>query len=146
MKTPLFALLLVMAGGASPALAEQMTAGEDFLQVWDLNQDGSATSEEIQKMRGNLFPAFDTNKDGYLDAEEYVVFDQARNHDLDEFDGKQRTLMLRITNGMSLSVNDTNGDGQVSKDEFLDGADAWLNDLDSTGDGVLTLEDFDVSG
>ncbi len=50
--------------------------------------------------------------------------------------------MQRITDGMSLSVSDADGDGVVQREEFLGGAEDWLQDLDTNGDGVITAADF----
>lgn len=70
-------------------------------------------------MRSNVFASFDSSADGYLDAEEYVVFDEARDSDVGNYQAEQRAQMQSVANGMSLTSNDADGDGCVSSDEFL---------------------------
>lgn len=66
MKLSITATAFVLT--ASAALA-QTTPGDQFMQAWDLNGDGTATLAELQEMRGNVFASFDENDDGVLDAE-----------------------------------------------------------------------------
>lgn len=120
----------------------QTTPGDQFLQNWDLDQDGTATLEELREMRSNVFYAFDANEDGYLDAEEYVLFDEARAGDVANYEADQRVQMQKVADGMSLPVSDLDGDGQVSETEFLSGTERWFEGLDRNGDGGITLADF----
>jgi Ca2+-binding EF-hand superfamily protein len=50
--------------------------------------------------------------------------------------------MQRVADGMSLETSDLNGDGLVSKEEFLTGTDIWFEALDKDGDGGITMADF----
>lgn len=134
-------LAVALALLASAALA-QTTPGGQFLQNWDLDGDGTATPGEIREMRGNVFLAFDANQDGALDAEEYELFDEARANDVANYDSDQRAQMQAIADGLGLAANDANGDGGVSREEFLAGADDWFGELDTDGSGGVTLEDF----
>ena len=135
--TTLTAALLL----ATTAMA-QTTPGDQFMQSWDLDGNGTATREELREMRGNVFFTFDANEDGFLDAEEYVLFDEARANDVANYEADQRDQMQAVADGMSLANSDTNGDGRVGQDEFLSGADGWFAQLDKNGDGGITLEDF----
>jgi Ca2+-binding EF-hand superfamily protein len=126
----------------STAAFGQSSPGHQFMQTWDLDQNGAATVTELRKMRGNVFNAFDKNQNGYLSAEEYVAFDAARANDVSNYDDEQREQMKSVANGMSLKNSDTDGDGRVGRDEFLAGTDDWFNDLDKNNDGKVTLEDF----
>ncbi len=134
-------IAVAMALLASAALA-QTTPGGQFLQNWDLDGDGTATLAEIREMRGNVFLAFDANQDGVLDAEEYRLFDEARANDVANYESDQRAQMQAIADGLGLVANDANGDGIVSREEFLAGADDWFGELDADGSGGVTLEDF----
>ncbi|MEX0431498.1 EF-hand domain-containing protein [Spiribacter insolitus] len=146
MRNALFALTLTVSVTATTAVASEGDAplppGERFLGVWDLNGNGTATLDELQTMRGRVFDSFDRNGDGVLDESEYVAFDDARAGDVEGYEGENRELMQRITDGMSLSVSDADGDGVVQREEFLVGAEDWLRDLDTNGDGVITAADF----
>ena len=146
MRNAIFVLTLtgsVMATAAVASESEaQMPPGERFLGVWDLNGNGTATLDELRTMRARVFDSFDANGDGVLDESEYVAFDQAREGDVAGYEGEDRELMQRITDGMSRSVSDADGDGVVQREEFLAGAEGWLADLDTDGDGVITAGDF----
>ncbi|WP_417261817.1 EF-hand domain-containing protein [Celeribacter sp.] len=131
-----FALL-----GATAAIA-QTTPGGQFMESWDLDGDGTATLAELHEMRGNVFLSFDANEDGFLDAEEYVMFDEARQNDVNNYEADQRAQMQAVADGMSLPNSDADGDGRVSEHEFLAGADGWFTDLDKDGSGGITLVDF----
>ncbi|WP_170328548.1 EF-hand domain-containing protein [Ruegeria arenilitoris] len=87
------------------------------MQNWDLNGDGTAALEELQGMRGNVFFTFDANEDGYLDAEEYVMFDEAGQNDVNNYEADQRAQMQAV-------------------------ADGWFADLDTDHSGTITLVDF----
>lgn len=139
MKLHLIAATLALT--ATTALA-QTTPGDQFLQNWDLNQDGTATLEELLEMRGNVFVTFDANEDGYLDTEEYVMFDEARANDVANYEAEQRVQMQKVADGMSLPVADLDSDGRVSLAEFRTGAETWFTSLDKNGDGGITLDDF----
>lgn len=137
-------LILISAALAfsSTATLAQTTPGDQFMQSWDLNGDGIATLEELREMRGDVFYTFDANEDSFLDAEEYVMFDEARQNDVSNYEADQREQMQAVADGMSLSNSDTNSDGSVGQDEFLAGTDDWFAVLDKNGDGGITLDDF----
>ena len=139
MKRHLIPAVLVLTATAAMA---QTTPGDQFMQSWDLNQDGIATLDELREMRGNVFMAFDTDQNDILDAQEYVYFDEARANDVENYEAEQRDQMQAVADGMSLSASDTNGDGVVGREEFLAGTDGWFADLDNDGNGVITLDDF----
>jgi Ca2+-binding EF-hand superfamily protein len=139
MKTTLITAAFLLS--ATSVLA-QNTPGDQFLQNWDLDANGTATIEELREMRSNVFTSFDANEDGATDAEEYVLFDEARAADVGNYQAGQRAQMQKVADGMSLPASDLDKDGRVSLDEFLTGADRWFAELDRNGDGGITLEDF----
>lgn len=139
MKLSLFAATLALT--ATAALA-QTAPGDQFLQNWDLNQDGTASLDELREMRANVFFTFDANEDGYLDAKEYVMFDEARANDVANYVDEQRAQMQKVADAMSLPASDLDEDGRVSEAEFRAGAEAWFTSLDKNADGGITLEDF----
>ena len=139
MKTSLITAAFLLS--ATSVLA-QNTPGDQFLQNWDLDGNGTATIEELREMRGNVFASFDANEDGAIDAEEYVVFDEARAADVGSYQAGQRAQMQKVADGMSLPVSDLDKDGKVTREEFLAGADTWFAELDKNADGGITLDDF----
>ena len=126
---------------ATAALA-QTSPGNQFMDNWDLNADGTATVEELREMRASVFLSFDSNEDGTLDAEEYVMFDEARQNDVNNYEGAQRAQMQKVADRMSLPASDLDQSGGVSREEFLAGADTWFAELDKNADGGITLDDF----
>ena len=139
MKHLAFTLCLI----AAPALAQQGQPGQHFVDNWDLDRDGAVTAEEAAQHRDDVFYMFDANEDGFLDAEEYVSFDEARANDMAAHGGGQgRGAMQRAADGMRLEVNDNDADGRVSLEEFVGNAAAWIESMDRDGDGVVTTSDF----
>ena len=145
MKSITLGAALILATVGSCIAAEG--PGAHFIENWDLNGDGAVTAEEARERRGNVFASFDANDDGFLDAEEYVLFDEARAQDQAENEPKGMGKGARNpANGMRLEVNDTDGDGKVSEAEFLDNASSWIEMIDRNGDGVVTVADFGPRG
>ncbi len=145
MKSITLGAALILATVGSCIAAEG--PGAHFIENWDLNGDGAVTAEEARERRGNVFASFDANDDGFLDAEEYVLFDEARAQDQAENEPKGLGKGARNpANGMRLEVNDTDGDGKVSEAEFLDNSASWIEMIDRNGDGVVTVADFGPRG
>lgn len=130
---------------ASTAFAQQMP-GAHFLENWDLNEDGQVTVAEAQERRGDVFHTFDANDDGFLDAEEYVAFDEARENDIREHAQPGKGLGHRAADDLALAPNDLNKDGKVSTEEFVSRAETWIGLMDKNGDGVITTDDFGRGG
>jgi hypothetical protein len=140
MKKILFAALIV----AAPAFAQNNVPGQHFVENWDLDQDGAVTVAEATERRGDVFYSFDHNEDGFLDAEEYGYFDEARALDMENMPGHGhgQGAVQQAADGMAMQANDLDGDGLVSRDEFVGSAAAWVATMDRTGDGVVTTADF----
>lgn len=68
---------------ALPALAQNQP-GAHFIEMWDLDENGSVSIEEARERRGDISNTFDANDDGVLSAEDYVLFDEAREADMKE--------------------------------------------------------------
>ncbi len=116
--------------------------GRHFIENWDLNGDGAVTLEELVERRGDVFAAFDANDDGRLDAEDYATFDEARANDMADNAGAGGKGEGRVQKGMTLAFNDIDGDGVVTREEFLSRAAAWMAMIDRNGDGRITPADF----
>lgn len=136
-----YALPFVFVAGT--AFAQQMP-GAHFIENWDLNEDGQVTVSEATERRADVFVTFDANDDGFLDAEEYLAFDEARESDMKEHaqPGKGQGLGHRAADGLKLEANDLDNDGKVSTAEFVSGAEGWIATMDKNADGVVSSDDF----
>ncbi len=150
MKTLTFASACALAALAiTPLQAQPQNYGSHFIQNWDQDEDGKVTLEEATEKRGNIFVTFDADDDGILTPEEYAEFDAARQADMADLKkggghggGGMKDPTKRPSYGMTLEFNDVNGDGNVSREEFLARTPDWFALLDRNGDGVVTPDDF----
>ena len=139
MKTLLLttALLIPVA-----AFAADGQPGSHFIKNWDLDANGAVTLAELTEKRGDVFYTFDSDDDGMLTAEEYSYFDDARKVDMQNNAERSGGKMGKVQKGMTLEYNDTDGDGSVSRNEFLANTTDWLAIIDQDGSGDVTFADF----
>ncbi|MFZ5735715.1 MAG: hypothetical protein ACOY6K_02370 [Pseudomonadota bacterium] len=126
----------------APAIAAESPSLSHFLEQWDGNNDGVVTLEEIRQGRAQRFYAFDANADGYLDRDEYARFDKVRDAGIARFAPEDQAKIRQIADGLTRPRNDADGDGRVSRAEFIDGSVSWMKAIDKDGDGKLTSRDF----
>lgn len=96
------------------------------------------TLAEATERRDGIFYMFDSDENDILDAAEYDTFDETRAADL-KVNGRG---MKSANEGMARQVADANGDGAVTKEEFMQITPDWFARMDRDGDGVLTTGDF----
>jgi len=129
------------------ALAQNGTPGLHFIENWDGDDDGQITLAEATEKRGDIFYMFDQDENELLDAEEYKLFDATREEDMQTNAGGQQNGQMRgVNQGLMQQYNDANGDGAVSKDEFLARVPEWFAMMDRNEDGVVTTADFGRRG
>ena len=116
--------------------------GVHFMENWDLNEDGKVTPEEATEKRGEIFAMFDQDDNNVLDGEEYTLFDETRAGQYEANKEETGRGGRNATQGMNRSFTDANGDGEVTKEEFMGAGDAWFARRDKNGDGVLNKDDF----
>lgn len=124
------------------SVAAQSAPGSYFIENWDLDADGTVTLAELEEKRGDVFYMFDADENGMLNADEYASFDELRAADMENQVDHSQGKMGRVREGMQMSFNDANDDGQVSEAEFLAMAADWLTIIDRDESGDVTSADF----
>ena len=97
----------------------------------DKNADGAITRAEIEALRQQRFAARDANSDGRLTPEE---LDAAIAKRLERRKVRMRYRMLARL--------DANGDGVITREEFLSRPMRMFDRLDMNGDGRITREEM----
>ena len=77
-----------------------------------------------------------------IDPQEYARFDKVREAGIARFAAQDQENIRRVAKGLTREWNDADGDGRVSRTEFLDGGDTWLKALDKDGDDRVTIRDL----
>lgn len=133
---------------ALPALAENQTPGSHFVTNWDTDENGSVSLDEATTRRGDIFTTFDADEDGLLSEAEYALFDEARANDQAAMGnkmakhGKGHGKGMGEEQGMLRAFNDVDGDGLVSRDEFMARVPDWFAMMDRNSDGAVSEDDF----
>lgn len=120
-RTYLSAALLILL--SAPAMAQMR--GEGVFDRADINKDGTVTREEFTQARADHFSKLDRNSDGYVDSN----------------DVPERLAKRRAQNGgggdFLAQQFDADGDGKVSKEEFVNGPTLAFDRADANKDNVL---------
>lgn len=100
---------------------------EGLMELYDQNDDGALTQDEIDTVRAERLQQFDSNGDGSLSLEEYQALwlDAMRERMVDQF---QR--------------HDDDGDGLVTAEEFGERQAKMVARMDRNDDGKIDAEDF----
>jgi opacity protein-like surface antigen len=123
-------LAVLLASPVQAQAASQPPAGRAQRQT-DANNDGVISYGEFMAARQQSFARLDRDSDGYLDSNDSSGRRTARRGG-DR--GAQRTTPLRLP-------LDTDQDGRVSQQEFVDAGEKQFNSLDADHDGNLTAEE-----
>ncbi|MBM0108265.1 EF-hand domain-containing protein [Steroidobacter sp. S1-65] len=111
---------LILLG--APAMAQ--VRGEGIFERADTNNDGSITREEFVAARQDQFAKFDRNSDGHIDSSDIPKRLAAR---------RQRSGGADFVVGQF----DADGDGRVTKEEFVNGPTLIFDRADTDKNNVL---------
>ena len=103
----------------------QHRGGAERIMRADANGDGRVTKEEIRAQRATGFDRMDVNKDGFLTPE-----DRANAGDGADAQRGQRGADRR-------EQLDRDGDGKISRAEFVDRDTAMFDRVDANKDGAI---------
>lgn len=125
-RTFVSAALLILLG--TPAMA-QLRSGEGIFERADANNDGSVTRDEFIAARGGQFTKLDRNSDGYIDSNDVP---------------KRLAARRQQQGGGDFMVGqfDSDGDGKVSKEEFVNGPTLAFDRADANKDNVLDAKEL----
>jgi Ca2+-binding EF-hand superfamily protein len=124
-RTFVSAALLILL--TTPALAQMRAEG--IFERADANNDGSVTREEFTAARAARFAKLDRNSDGYIDSDDVP---------------KRLAARRQKQGGGDFMVGqfDTDGDGKVSKEEFINGPTLAFDRADTNKDNVLDAKEL----
>lgn len=108
-----------------------------FLDLYDTNGDGKVDKAEFQAVRDAHFQRTDENNDGKLTEQEYVLeFEDRLDAQYEKtYQGQVKQTYVRF------GVLDKNEDQQVTFNEYMQSGFNAFSRHDTSGDGIITLED-----
>lgn len=124
-RTFVSAALLILL--TTPALAQMRAEG--IFDRADANNDGSVTREEFTAARAARFAKLDRNSDGYIDSDDIPKRLAARRQ-------------KQCGGDFMVGQFDTDGDGKVSKEEFINGPTLAFDRADTNKDNVLDAKEL----
>lgn len=159
------AVLAGMTAAMMSTAAYAETFREHFMTNWDLDSDGAVTLEEVRERRDSVFAAFDTNEDGFIDAEERKAMDEMRDieHASMAEEGIERPRGMGQGKGQGMGQGHGNGHGMgqgmgrghgmgqgMGKGRGMGGnfqmnAEAGMHEgrmIDTNGDGKFSHDEF----
>ena len=123
-------LMTALAFATSPSLAQSQDPTQQILANFDRidsNGDGVISRAEYRAVQAARWPQIDRNGDGYLAEDDFPRIAAQR----------ARTQLGHV------AYLDTDGDGRISRTEFLDGPAPVFRRADRNGDGVLTRSELE---
>lgn len=123
---------LLLSAGACPALAQSQDPVQQLLANFarvDVNGDGAISRAEYRTAQEARWPQIDRNGDGFLTLDDFPRIAA----------GRARTQLAEI------AYLDANGDGRISRSEFVDGEPPLFRRADRNGDGSLTRSEVEAA-
>lgn len=132
-----FSIAAASAALVVPAIAQERGGGMlDRLMEADTNKDGSITRAEMRTMREAHFRRMDVNNDGFISADE-----RPQRADAAKAKGKGGER----PGGAGMGGADANGDGKISRDEFLNAPTPGFDRLDANKNGVVEAAEIEAA-
>lgn len=127
-RTSLYMLLVgILATGA--AFAEQ--GQNHFMQRFDLNNDGNITLDEFNQGSAERFGRMDRDNNNMISQDEFKAYASTRRSE------------------RMLKKMDSNNDGQITRQEFLDAkmksAEQQFTGMDTDANGVISASELNAS-
>jgi hypothetical protein len=127
-------------GLALPATAQQGQGAmmrERFDSI-DENGDGSIDAAEAAAWHDLVFAAMDENDDGALTLEEFMALRMGGGAGMNSL----RQQARQEQKAARFPEMDADGDGILSRQEFMSGGESHLLAADGDGDGLVSFEEF----
>lgn len=129
-------------GGRQPMNADQL---KDRIMQSDADGDGRISEAEAPQQMVNQFARVDQNGDGFLDESEIDAFaSRARPGGLGVQRSARQGQAGRANPAEQLRNMDSNGDGQITKDELPAQMQQRFDRIDQNGDGVIDEEEIEA--
>jgi Ca2+-binding EF-hand superfamily protein len=146
-------------GAVSCSEAKQTTM--DRFARLDINRDDSLFLEEFKEGTAKNFDAMDTDKNGMVDAKEYVIYwcaappkqlkskkmshkkKQSLHKNMDfNRNGRVSADECVVFWTVRFSEIDENNDGFITRDEFGNKVVEWYSEMDVNKDGSVTITEY----
>jgi len=108
--------------------------GRGRSMMMDANDDDTVSAEEAASAADEVFTAMDADDDAMLTEDEYMAMRMGPQFGYNS----ERQAAIQKAKEDRLAAMDANADGSVSKEEFLNAAQAHHAAADSDGDGKVT--------
>lgn len=109
----------------------------DMMKMLDADGNHMVSNDEFNAYYGNVFDELDTNKDGVVDAKEWVGTKSTNKVSI-ATGGYSRELRSMKMMGMM----DKDGDHKVTKDEFIAYHDMLFSAMDKSGDKQIDGQEW----
>ena len=128
---------ITLALFSASAMAQQGPAA--MFDRMDANGDDAVSMDEVRAWRTTFFENADADANGFITREEVEAM-QARAREQAEARGRRGRGPRG--GGDPIARHDSDGDGQVSRAEFIDAPFPALERFDANGDGLLSRDEL----